>query len=134
MWTESWNTVYDSTNYPDKQIYCDSADEAGYYIRSETDTAGWYFDISSYAGYTNSDNKSKMYFPHKESVDDDNCWGYWVASPSAYNSDLVLYVSCSGGVGGNDCDDGNFGVGPVVCLESNISGSLAGEVWELGTN
>ena len=65
-------------------------------------------------GYTDP-----LYYPHKSAVD--NCYGYWLASPSASSTNNVMFVNCGGGV-----DIGSFyyadsGVRPVVCLPSDIT-------------
>ena len=89
-------------------------------------------DISSYAGYTNTDYKSTLYFPHKDGYDD--CDGYWVASPSAYETFSVLGVSYYGDVYYNYYDSYYLGVRPLVCLKSNIQATKVGDIWQLGTN
>ena len=45
----------------------------------------------------------------------------WLASPSADNSDELMYVICNGYVYGFDCDLSSLGVRPLVCLESEVS-------------
>lgn len=44
----------------------------------------------------------------------------WVASPSANNTDNVMYVYCSGLVLNNDYNGNYIGFRPLVCLKSDV--------------
>ena len=69
-------------------------------------------------GYKNS----TLYYPRKSGVSDgdNNCNYYWLASPSAYGSNIVLYVTCSGGVSFSYFGYTYVGARPVVSLNSGI--------------
>ena len=74
-----------------------------------------------------------LYVPHTSDIDE--CFGYWLASPSAYLTDFMLRVYYNGYVDGNDYgNDYNFGVRPVVSLKSEILGTKTGSTWELSSN
>ena len=45
----------------------------------------------------------------------------WLASPSAYNSNYLMYVNFNGSVNYYDYDTSVLGVRPLVCLESGVS-------------
>ena len=63
-------------------------------------------------------NDYKTFFPHVAEYN--SCHGYWLASPSARNVNSLVGVYYDGGVYGGDYDDGDYGVRPVVSLQSGV--------------
>ena len=132
MWMASWNEIY-----PDDMLYCNNADETGYYVGT-TDTPTSYTIISSVmstkAGYNNT-----LFYPHKtydnlDGTDAGDCYGYWLASPSASNTSSVLYVFCGSGVANQPYNYNAVAVRPIVCLKSETLGSQdLNNVWILSS-
>ena len=114
MYVNSWNS-----KYPEDTIYTATTTSAmsdglnGYYVGLAENPSTYYADISSKAGYNNT-----LYYPHQEVVD--NCYGYWLASPSAYYVFNVMYVHSHGGVINNSYNYSYVAFRPVVSLPSNI--------------
>ena len=118
LWMDSWNA-----RYPEQKVYCDSANANGYYVGRSSGSTTEKISLNK-----NENNGGELYFSNNFSAltDGNNTVDYyWLASPSAYSSNYLLYVYYSGGVNGNTCnyDYGVYygGVRPVVCLQSNIS-------------
>ena len=133
-WVSSWNASYASdtlhTSYETGINANPEYEDEGYdgwYIGESENPSYCYVELSNKNGY----NNTSLYFPHHESVDNDTCYGYWLASPSAYDGDYVMYVSCYGDVYYYFYSDGNCGVRPVVFLPSNIALDTSGEVWTI---
>ena len=125
MWMESWNTLY-----PNDKLYCNAADAEGYFVGTELEPTSISIDstiMKEYDGYDNT-----LFYPHQSAYN--SCWAYWLASPSAYNAGDVLHVYCNGSVSRNYYNNSVHGVRVLVCLKSDISGTLNGEVWELDAN
>ena len=119
MFAESWNKTRTT------QVYYNRASATGYNVKagSKPSTSDYSVSLSSDTGYsgisvTGDAYTDDLYFPHKAAKN--NCYGYWLASPSAAYTSLVLYVRCSGGVYASDFRDTYYGVRPVVCLPSGI--------------
>ena len=114
IWVDSWNTVY-----PDDKLY--TAKQTDMY-----DTIGWGFYIganenpmSTYISLLNKDGyNNPLYYPHKRGYS--NCYGYWIASPSADGTSSVMIVHCSGYVAYYSYNDYSDSARPLVCLPSNI--------------
>ena len=109
MWMDSWNK-----RYPSDKLYCNNTNTNGYYVGTSSSLTSTSINNSAKEGY-----KNKLYYPHTSSYNSTS--GYWLASPSAYGSNIVLYVGYSGYVIGNDYADGALGVRPVVSLNSGIT-------------
>ena len=122
-WVSSWNASYASdtlhTSY--------ETGINGWYIGESENPSDYYVDLSSKNGY----NNTSLYFPHHESLDNDTCYGYWLASPAAGYDSYVMDVTYDGYVYRNSYDNGNCGVRPAVYLPSNISFNTSGEVWTI---
>ena len=88
-------------------------------VASDEDASkgGYYVNVS---GDTNLYKAGSLYFPYTAAKD--NCYGYWLASPSAGLTDYVMYVDCYGYVNNNNSSSSLIGVRPVVSLPSNIIG------------
>ena len=110
MWVESYN----AKGYT--PLYCNNTNSIGYYV-GNTDiptTTYYYLDEDANTGYGDT-----LYFPHQEVLS--NCYGYWLASPSAGNTGGVMEVSCSGYVLFNIYDFDGAGVRPLVSLKSEVT-------------
>ena len=85
MYKASWNakgytTLYTNTN------------TNGYYVGTSANPTTTYVDMSSdTAGYGDT-----LYYPHKSTYS--NCYGYWLAAPSANGTYDVVGVSFGGDV------------------------------------
>ena len=114
MWMDSWNTRYPNSSDRIYRKASTSTSHPGYYVGTGENPSSYYIDSSvmnKKEGY-----KNKLYYPHTSS------YGYWLASPSAYDSYCVLYVDDSYGyvnAGNYYIDD--LGVRPVVSLNSGIA-------------
>ena len=123
MFVKSWNekstiqlkTENDETGYFVGPTTTASLSE----VASELDISkgGYYVSVS---GDTNLYKEGSLYFPYTD--EKDNCYGYWLASPSASDTDCVVYVDCDGNVNRYYYGYSGIGVRPVVSLPSNIIG------------
>ena len=109
LWMDSWNA-----RYPDQEVYCDSANKNGYFVGKSSGSVAMGISL-------NQNNGEELYFLNfltdgKETVD-----YYWLASPSAYSSDDILYVHHYRDIKYSSSTGYNGGLRPVVCLQSNIS-------------
>ena len=122
MWVESYN----AKGYA--PLYCNNTNSIGYYV-GNTDTPAttyYYLDEDAKTGYGDT-----LYFPHQEEVS--NCCGYWLASPNADITNIVMGVDYDGYVGGNYYNDGSVGVRPLVSLKSEVKAVQNADtgVWKL---
>ena len=126
-WKDSWNANYTSDTLYTRLIETADIDNSNFYAEgygigeSEPVTSTW-VDLSGKTGYSNT-----LYYPHKSASN--YCYGYWLASPSALDTGLVMYVGYYGDVGDTSYDSGSFGVRPAVYLPSNIQLDTSGAVW-----
>ena len=113
LWMDSWNA-----RYPEQKIYCDRANDNGYFVRKSSDS------ISSSYGSRNlnndkENNGGELYFSsltdNSESIQ-----SYWLASTSAGGDDYI-YIIRYNSISGTRYNDDGIGLRPVVCLNSNIS-------------
>ena len=115
MWMDSWNA-----RYPRDKVYRKASTDTsypGYYVGTSQDPTTKSIDssvMSAKEGYNN-----KLYYPHTSSYNGTN--GYWLASPSAGDSNAVLYVDYSGNVSYGSYTSSHLGVRPVVSLNSGIT-------------
>ena len=138
MWVASWNkkhgTETEESGKTGKTLFAngnnDDTNKTGYYVGDKKDCSSTYYNLSSCGGYSDP-----LYFPHHKNENlnlfdgSDNysgdsggnvtCYGYWLASPSAYSSYCVMYVICSGSVYYSIYYYG-YGVRPVVSLKSDV--------------
>lgn len=127
MFIASWN----AKGYP--TLYCNNSTSIGYYVGTSDKPEG----IGVTIAITGSRDDS-LYFPHTDYFED--CYGYWLASPSAYGSsgsDLAAIIY-SHKIGKNSYNNNYYysvrgaSVRPVVCLPSGIKGSKdADGVWTI---
>ena len=116
LWMESWNARY--TNEED-QLYCDSSNENGYFVRKNTDSVTTSIELN-----LNKDNGGELYFGNNYSaLTDGDSTGdfYWIATSSAQANYNLIDVNYGGGVSYYNYDSNCGGLRPVVCLTSNIS-------------
>ena len=117
LWMDSWNARYQNSS---DQLYCNNSNTNGYFVGSTSKPQNSYSTSSN----SKKGNGGELYFANNHSAltDGNNTVDYyWLASPSAGGSSLVLYVRYNGYVYyyGYNYDCG--GLRPVVCLQSNIS-------------
>ena len=115
MWMDSWNARYQKSS---DQVYrraSTSTSYPGYYVGTSSDPTGSYsINNGAKEGYSN-----KLYYPHTSSYNGTN--GYWLASPSAFDSNFVLRVDYNGFVSYSNYYYSYLGVRPVVSLNSGIT-------------
>lgn len=120
MWVASWNTkeytqLYTNTN------------ETGYYIGNTESSTTYRYRLSNNTGYNDT-----LYFPHHSGTMDNGgtCWGYWFASPSAYDDGNLLYVTYDGYIDYTEHIFSLLDIRPVVCLNANITATKgADNIW-----
>lgn len=56
-----------------------------------------------------------------------NAYGYWVASPSAYDSNYIIDVLHNGGIGSCGYKDNIRAFRPLICLNSNVQLQESGD-------
>ena len=128
MWVNSWNNLYGGTA-DELQISDNVANQRapGYVIGRKGDTLtkdNTSISLSSASGYNNT-----LYYPHKEGVE--NCYGYWVASPSATSSNYGIGAYSTGGVSTYDYGRYDLGARLAVYLPSNIRFKLVNGVYQI---
>lgn len=116
MFVESWNAkgytkLYTATN------------STGYCIGTVENPTTTNVSMSEHiVGYSD-----KLYFPHQSLYE--GCNAYWLASPSALASIRVMCVGSNGSISGGTCNESTvYGLRPVVCLESEITGMVGNTV------
>ena len=79
-------------------------------------------------GITLDSTKSNysLYIPHANGID--NCYGYWLASPSDGYYDWYVYNTWCGYVSGGSYESGSYSVRPVVCLPADTIGTVGDSV------
>ena len=102
MFVASYNKTHS-----EKPMYC-SADQYGYYI-------SW-TEGGLYASINGLDRSESLYVIRDES----KAFGMWISSPSAYNTDTMVYVNSDGEVTNMSYGGILPGIRPVVCLKSSI--------------
>ena len=115
MWMDSWYK-----RYPSDRLYCNNTNEYGYYVGTSLSSSDSIISsdvMRAKDGYNNS-----LYYPHHEGISDGDkiCYYYWLASPSAANSYIVLNVCGDGFVYITSYDYPYMALRPVVSLNSGI--------------
>ena len=119
LYVNSWNTKYPAdTIYTATTATSMSDGLNGYYVGTvEKPTTYWidYQVMQAKEGYNNT-----LYYPHQEAVD--NCYAYWLASPSAGSVDGMIDVDYDGCVGSVGIYYYYYYMAfrPVISLPSNI--------------
>lgn len=121
MWLESYNSKGYTPLYT-------NINDIGYYIGNIEYPTSEYYDLTNDA---NTGYNDTLYFPHKSL--EDNCWGYWLASPSVHNSnDCIMCVGYNGYVHRGGYGNIDVALRPVVSLKSNISSAIGENgIWTL---
>ncbi len=118
MWVASWNQKHGSDKDENginlyANVNSNNAEIYGYNIGASEDTTETNKDITSCTnGYDDA-----LYFPHQTN---ENCYGYWLASPSASGLRDMMGVFYNGSVGKVDYFSGSYGLRPLVCIESGV--------------
>ena len=125
MFMASWN----ANGYP--TLYCNNSTSIGYYVGNKDKPE----NIGVAIG-TDGSRDGSLYFPHTDYFED--CYGYWLASPSAYTSGDLVTIICFHEIGKNSYDNNYYyrvrgaSVRPIVCIPSKIKGEKdANGVWML---
>ena len=123
LWQVSWNARYPNKDqtYTTNQLYI-TKNSTGYLVSRTNNpptSSEYSANMSGSEGYINSSSANPLYFPHT-SATSDNCYGYWLASPSANSTSSVMLVYCGSIVGRNDYNITSYAFRPVVCLPSSI--------------
>ena len=126
MWCAAWNEAVEGdtkgfvTIDPDPQT-----DGTGYKVKHGT-TSSTYLYMNGTTSSLTADQRSelentyKTFFPHTGTSAWNNCYGYWLASPSAVYSNSLMFVNFNGSVDNYDYNYSYYGVRPVVCLTSGV--------------
>ncbi len=134
MWCAAWNAVVDESDENSlKKMYANGNETKGngYYWGTSKDTTNsnsMYMNgtSSSMKKLTKLGNDYPVFFPHTTSSVtangvSGNCYGYWLASPSANYTRYVMNVYYGGSVRYDDCSSSfGFGLRPLVCLQSEV--------------
>ena len=123
MWCAAWKEAIKENTDNLVALEADpQTSGTGYNVKYNGTSKAWLYVTGnqSKAPASTTLNNYKTFFPH--SAVHNNCYGYWLASPSTSSGDGLLDAYFGGGVDVNSYND-NFGVGlrPVVCLESGVS-------------
>ena len=123
---EMWVASYNAKGYT--PLYCNNINENGYYVGNTDKPTTEVYDITN---DSNNGYNDVLYFPHRGIVSD--CQGYWLASPGTIDSGSIKCVNYDGFMStyGSGIDD--FGVRPVVCLNSEVTATQdeSTGVWKL---
>ena len=124
MWCAAWNKAVAGDANGFVTIESDpKTDGTGYNVKHDTTSSTYLYmngTTSSLGDKLSTLGSSyPLFFPHTTSID--NCYGYWLASPSANDDDNLMDVLNSGSVGYGYYDYYYYGVRPVVSLASGVS-------------
>ena len=110
---------------PDIELWCNSWNSASngfsITITPSQNVTGYQLNSANTLTIPSGDKRKAnypLYFPHTSAVD--SCDGYWLASPSAVDTNCVVYVSFNGYVDFYGYSGTNSAFRPVVCLPSSI--------------
>ena len=88
----------------------------GWYIGTSENPSNTYIYLSGKEGYNNT-----LYYPHKEGIDSNSCYGYWLASPSAFSDEDIMLVGCGGWIHSNSNYYGTLmAARPVISLPTSL--------------
>ena len=86
----------------------------GYYVSvTNNQPTEYYASISETTGYQDT-----LYYPHKSKWNE--CYGYWLASPSAVSDSSIMNINCSGYIYYAESATADYAARPVVCLPSSV--------------
>ena len=124
MWLEAWNGKGYKTVYYEEGTY-------GYLVGTSSTLT-----TSSFSASVSSDTtgyNDTIFFPHKTSTGSDGTSinGYWLASPSANNTDALMCVSYYGSLNNYSYYYAYCGLRPLVSLKSGVTMSYNAEtgIW-----
>ena len=122
---EMWVASYNAKGYT--PLYT-NVNDTGYYIGNSEGTTDYYYNVTD---DSNNGYGDTLYFPHQEAVND--CYSYWLASPSANGSYFVVRVGYGGSVSSINYSRYDVGVRPLVSLKSEVKAvqNVETGVWEL---
>ena len=122
---EMWVASYNAKGYT--PLYT-NVNNTGYYIGNSEGTTDYYYSVTD---DSNNGYGDTLYFPHQKVVS--NCYGYWLASPSASVANGVMNVYCVGSVDNFNYISSIVGVRPLVSLKSEVKAVQNADtgVWEL---
>lgn len=133
MWVKSWNKMHGASSDDARtegasalELYY-ASNATGYFVGTSANpekSSSYYAYQSGTTGYTDT-----LYYPHPLDSNGNpdtftttnNCYGYWLASPSANYTGSVMLVYCGGSVYLRSFLSPDLGVRPVVCLPSDIT-------------
>jgi len=133
MWVKSWNKMHGASSDDARtegasalELYY-ASNATGYFVGTSANpekSSSYYAYQSGTTGYTDP-----LYYPHPLDSNgnpdtfttDNNCYGYWLVSPSAYDTGDVMRVNYGGGVSISSFSIAGNGVRPVVCLPFDIT-------------
>ncbi len=118
---EMFNASYKAT-HTEKYIEEEVTNSTGYKVKWNTDSSY----RCSISGLSTSELENLYVISDKT-----NAYGYWLASPSAYDGHYLLGVACGGGVGNLGYDDSHPGLRALVCLRSNVQLVPKGNAYDL---
>ena len=127
MWVASWNAQYGNR----LKLYTkmNHGGGTGYNIGTSSNPS----DITTPITAVDEGYNNKIFFPYKQKIDSDKCFGYWLATPSANSPSDVAAIRCySGQVSAYAFQGNNIAVRPLVHLKSGIKlqKNPATGVWE----
>ena len=121
LWMDSWNA-----RYPNQTVYCDSANENGYYLRTSSDSPTPGIKVNQ-----NINNGGELYFANncKGLKDgDDSAVTYWIASPSAYANYALNLINYNGSISYYTYSCLGTGIRPVVALKTGTKLNLKNNI------
>ena len=120
MFIASWN----EKGYT--KLYCDNTNNRGYYVGKNSNPSTLVCDVSSdEEGYNDS-----LYYPYITAAKD--CYGYWLASPSAEGMDKLLFINYEGTIDIYEYYYRYGGVRPIVCLPATAQGEQGPDgIWTI---
>ena len=122
---ESYNKTHQNSEYPKGryQAKCIAGYTYGYTISSDGGTS-WSQTGTSRSSDEDNLEKDKTYVISNSL---DKAYGMWIASPSAFRSEHILYISDTGDIRTNDCGLTGIGIRPLVALKKEVKLRKTGE-------
>ena len=134
--TDAWSVFKDTKNEEESKVeYVIGGPTLELFIASYNNTheTDINYEVTNKRGYSIKWSTDSSYSYYIEGLDttetlyindatDDRAWGYWLASPSAYDSRSIrlFYVCSLGTVGSYGYTANNVASRPLVCLKSGI--------------
>ena len=119
LWVDSWNE-----SYPDSYIYIAQATQTmndglkGYFVGDTLNPETYYIDVNT---------EDTLYFPYRWSNDGYGMYGYWLATPSAYDYDgsckeiMSIYSDEEeGGINSCQYDASARTIRPIIKLPTSV--------------